>query len=130
MSNTVKIKNKKKKEPLKVNYKLMAIVFAIFILIVVGLAVWASFHWGVGMGTVGVRPVTPEEADFAATDFDYDEADMFATDDVVTLTPEELEEMGISLDDLEEVEGAEDAAAEDAAAESGAEEAAETEEAE
>ena len=87
MSNTVKIKNKKKKSELKINYKLWAIVFAIFVAIIVGLAVWASFHWGVGMGTIGVEPVEPEVADLGATDM----ASSFSTDSVMTLTPEQLQ---------------------------------------
>ena len=104
MSNTVKIKNKKKKNEVKVNYKLWAIIFGVFVAAIVGLSVWASFHWGVGMGTIGVRPVDPEEAGAAATD----SAAEFATDAMV-LTPEQLEEMGISLDDVQSAEGAEDA---------------------
>ena len=87
MSNTVKIKNKKKKSELKINYKLWAIVFAIFVAIIVGLSVWASFHWGVGMGTIGVEPVEPEVADLGATDM----ASGFSTDDMMTLTPEQLQ---------------------------------------
>ena len=87
MSNTVKIKNKKKKSELKINYKLWAIVFAIFVAIIVGLAVWASFHWGVGMGTIGVEPVEPEVADLGATDM----ASGFSTDGMMTLTPEQLQ---------------------------------------
>lgn len=87
MSNTVKIKNKKKKSELKINYKLWAIVFAIFVAIIVGLAVWASFHWGVGMGTIGVEPVEPEAADLGATDM----ASGFSTDEMITLTPEQLQ---------------------------------------
>ena len=87
MSNTVKIKNKKKKSELKINYKLWAIVFAIFVAIIVGLAVWASFHWGVGMGTIGGEPVEPEVADLGATDM----ASGFSTDSVMTLTPEQLQ---------------------------------------
>ena len=89
MSNTVKIKNKKKKSELKINYKLWAIVFAIFVAIIVGLAVWASFHWGVGMGTIGVEPVEPEAVDLGATDM----ASGFSTDNVMTLTPEQLQQL-------------------------------------
>lgn len=89
MSNTVKIKNKKKKKELKINYKLWAIVFAIFVAIIVGLAVWASFHWGVGMGTIGVEPVDPQEASVSATDA----ASEFSTEDVITLTPEQLQQL-------------------------------------
>ena len=45
------------------------------------------------MGTIGVRPVNPEDAAAGATEAAVE----YATDgDVVTLTPEELEEMGIS----------------------------------
>ncbi|HAL58637.1 MAG TPA: hypothetical protein DCP64_04050 [Sarcina sp.] len=44
ISNTVKIKNKKKKTEVKVNYKLWAIIFGIFIAAIVGLSIWASFH--------------------------------------------------------------------------------------
>ena len=122
MSNTVKIKNKKKKTEVKVNYKLWAIIFGIFIAVILGLSIWASFHWGVGMGTVGVRPVNPEEAAAGATEA----AAESATDgEVVTLTPEQLEEMGISADDLQEAATEEgDAAAEDAAEDAGEGEAA------
>ena len=62
MSNTVKIKNRKKKSEVKVNYKLWAIVFGVFVAVIVGLSVWASFHWGVGFGTIGSDPMTSEEA--------------------------------------------------------------------
>ena len=105
MSNTVKIKNRKKKSEVKVNYKLWAIVFGVFVAVIVGLSVWASFHWGVGMGTVGVRPLTPEEAGTAASEI----ASEFATDGMITVTPEQLEQMGVSLDDVqaEDAEGAE-----------------------
>ena len=89
MSNTVKIKNKKKKKELKINYKVWAIVFAIFVAIIVGLAVWASFHWGVGMGTIGVEPVDPQEASVSAKDA----ASEFSTEDVITLTPEQLQQL-------------------------------------
>ena len=52
------------------------------------------------MGTIGVRPVNPEDAAAGATEAAVE----YATDgDVVTLTPEELEEMGISVDGLQEV---------------------------
>lgn len=121
MSNTVKIKNRKKKSEVKVNYKLWAIVFGVFVAVIVGLSVWASFHWGVGMGTVGVRPVTPEDAGAGATE----SAAEFATDDMITVTPEQLEQMGVSLDDVqaEDAGAAEagDAAAADDAAEKSAE---------
>lgn len=125
ISNTVKIKNKKKKTEVKVNYKLWAIIFGIFIAAIVGLSIWASFHWGVGMGTIGVRPVNPEDAAAGATEAAVE----YATDgDVVTLTPEELEEMGISVDGLQEVTPEEgEAAAEGAAEEAGEGEAAEAE---
>lgn len=125
MPNTVKIKNKKKKTEVKVNYKLWAIIFGIFIAAIVGLSIWASFHWGVGMGTIGVRPVNPEDAAAGATEAAVE----YATDgDVVTLTPEELEEMGISVDGLQEVTPEEgEAAAEGAAEEAGEGEAAEAE---
>lgn len=47
------------------------------------------------MGTIGVRPVNPEDAAAGATEAAVE----YATDgDVVTLTPEELEEMGISVE--------------------------------
>lgn len=103
MSNTVKIKNRKKKNEVKVNYKLWAIIFGVFVAAIVILSVWASFHWGVGLGTIGVRPVDPEEAGAAATE----SAAEFATDAMV-LTPEQLEEMGISLDDAQKAEGTEE----------------------
>ena len=74
---------------MKINYKLWAIVFAIFVAIIVGLAVWASFHWGVGMGTIGVEPVDPQEASVSATDA----ASEFSTEDVITLTPEQLQQL-------------------------------------
>lgn len=110
MSNTVKIKNRKKKKELKINYKLWAIVFGVFVALIVAGAVWASFHWGVGMGTIGVRPVTPDEnADAFATS-----ASEFATGELPMLTPEQLEEMGI------QVEGAEEADAENADADADA----------
>ena len=44
MSNTVKIKNKKKKNELKINYKLWAIVFGVFVALIVAGSVWASFQ--------------------------------------------------------------------------------------
>lgn len=116
MSNTVKIKNRKKKNDVKVNYKLWAGVFGAFVAAIVILAVWASFHWGVGMGTIGVRPVTPENADAGATE----SAAEYSTDGAVVLTPEQLEEMGISLDDLQEVEAEGSESAGDAAADAAA----------
>lgn len=119
MSNTVKIKNRKKKSEVKVNYKLWAIVFGVFVAIIVGLSVWASFHWGVGMGTVGVRPLTPEEAGAAASEI----ASEFATDGMITVTPEQLEQMGVSQDDVqaEDAEGAEAGAEAAEGADQGAE---------
>ena len=107
------------------NYKLWAIIFGIFIAAIVGLSIWASFHWGVGMGTIGVRPVNPEDAAAGATEAAVE----YATGgDVVTLTPEELEEMGISVDGLQEVTPEEgEAATEGAAKEAGEGEAAEAE---
>jgi len=115
MSNTVKIKNKKKKNEIKINYKLWAIIFGAFVGVIVIGAVWASFHWGVGFGTIGSDPMTSEEAAAAASQI----ANMGGTDAVV-LTPEELEKMGITTDGTENAEGAEGAAA-DSAAEDGAE---------
>ena len=119
MSKTVKIKNRKKKSEVKVNYKLWAIVFGVFVAIIVGLSVWASFHWGVGMGTVGVRPLTPEEAGAAASEI----ASEFATDGMITVTPEQLEQMGVSPDDVqaEDAEGAEAGAEAAEGADQGAE---------
>lgn len=120
MSNTVKIKNKKKKKEMKVNYKLWAIVFGIFVAVIVVGSVWASFHWGVGMGTIGNKPMSSEDAAAAAS-----EIAASAGTDAIVLTPEQLEEMGISVDDLKEsakenAEGEADAAAEEAAEETGA----------
>lgn len=125
MSNTVKIKNKKKKKEVKINYKLCAIIFGIFVAVIVVGSVWGAFHWGVGMGSIGQKPMSSEDAAAAAT-----EIAAAAGTDAIVLTPEQLEEMGYSLEDLqgaaEQTEGAEDAAAEDAAAEdAGAEDAAE-----
>ena len=117
MSNTVKIKNKKKKSDFKVNYKLWAIVFGVFVALIVAGSVWASFHWGVGIGSIGKKPMSSEDAAAAASEI----ASEFSTDAVV-LTPEQMEELGIV--DNGEV-GTEDAAADDAAAEdAGAEDAA------
>ena len=126
MSNTVKIKNRKKKSEIKVNYKLLAIIFGIFVAVIVGLSVWASFHWGVGMGTIGVRPVTPEEPAVAATGATVDAASEFSTDNVITVTPEQLEKMGINVNGTA-AEGAE--AVEEAAEEAGADAAAADQEA-
>ena len=125
MSNTVKIKNRKKKSEIKVNYKLLAIIFGIFVAVIVGLSVWASFHWGVGMGTVGVRPVTPETPGAAATGTTVEAASEFSTDNVITLTPEQLEKMGISVNGAE---GEGTAAVEEAAEDAGADAAAAAEE--
>ena len=70
------------------------------------------------MGTIGVRPVNPEDAAAGATEAAVE----YATDgDVVTLTPEELEEMGISVDGLQEVTPEEEEAGEGEAAEAEAE---------
>ena len=71
------------------------------------------------MGTVGVRPVTPEDAGAGATE----SAAEFATDDMITVTPEQLEQMGVSLDDVqaEDGEGTEAGAEGGEAAEEGAE---------
>ena len=93
MSNTVKIKNKKKKKELKINYKLWAIVFAIFVAIIVGLAVWASFHWGVGIGSIGGDKIAPEDAAVAAT-----EIAASAGTDVIMYTPEDLEKILKTMD--------------------------------
>lgn len=129
MSNTVKIKNKKKKNEVKVNYKLWAIIFGIFVAVIVAGSVWGAFHWGVGMGTIGKEPMSSEDAAAAAT-----EIAAAAGTDAVVLTPEQLEKMGYSLEDLqgaaEQAEGAEDAAAGDAAAEDAADAAAEEADAE
>lgn len=118
MSNTVKIKNKKKKKEVKVNYKLGAIIFGIFVAVIVTGSVWGAFHWGVGMGTIGQKPMSSEDAAAAAT-----EIAAAAGTDAIVLTPEQLEEMGYSMEDLQnaaQAEGAEDAAAEDAGAEDAA----------
>jgi hypothetical protein len=117
MSNTVKIKNKKKKSDFKVNYKLWAIVFGVFVALIVAGSVWASFHWGVGIGSIGKKPMSSEDAAAAASEI----ASEFSTDAVV-LTPEQMEELGIVVNGEA---GTEDAAADDAAAEdAGAEDAA------
>jgi hypothetical protein len=110
MSNTVKIKNKKKKNEIKINYKLWAIIFGVFVGVIVIGAVWASFHWGVGFGTIGSDPMTSEEAAAAATEIANS-----ASTDAIVLTPEELEKMGITTDGNVTVEGAGDAAADGAA---------------
>lgn len=125
MSNTVKIKNRKKKKEIKVNYRLWAIVFGVFVALIVGLAVWASFHWGVGMGSIGApKDNAAEAATEAATG-----AVASPTDNVITLTPDQLKQMGITVEDGEnagdaeaadKADGAEDGAAKDAAAEDGA----------
>lgn len=121
MSNTVKIKNKKKKKEVKVNYKLWAIIFGIFVAVIVAGSVWASFHWGVGIGTIGKEPMSSEDAAAAAT-----EIAAAAGTDAIVLTPEQLEEMGYSLDDLQgvnaEAEGEKDEAVEEAGADGAAEE--------
>ena len=119
MSNTVKIKNKKKKSDFKVNYKLWAIVFGVFVALIVAGSVWASFHWGVGIGSIGKKPMSSEDAAAAASEI----ASEFSTDAVV-LTPEQMEELGIVVngeagtdDAAADAAVAEDAAAEDAASE-------------
>ena len=103
MSNTVKIKNKKKKNEVKVNYKLWAIIFGIFVAVIVVGSVWASFHWGVGMGTIGDKQMSSEDAAAAAS-----EIAASAATDAVVLTPEQLEQMGLTVDGQQE--GAEEAA--------------------
>lgn len=106
MSNTVKIKNKKKKKEVKVNYKLWAIIFGIFVAVIVVGSVWASFHWGVGMGTIGDKPMSSQDAAAAAS-----EIAASAATDAVVLTPEQLEQMGLTVDGHQEgAEGAEEAA--------------------
>ena len=130
MSNTVKIKNKKKKNEVKVNYKLWAIIFGIFVAVIVVGSVWASFHWGVGMGTIGDKQMSSEDAAAAA----YEIAASAATDAVV-LTPEQLEQMGLTVNGQQEgakeaAEGEAEAAGEDAgAAEEAGEDAAAAEDA-
>ncbi len=123
MSNTVKIKNKKKKNEVKVNYKLWAIIFGIFVAVIVVGSVWASFHWGVGMGTIGDKQMSSEDAAAAAS-----EIAASAATDAVVLTPEQLEQMGLTVNGQQEgaeeaAEGEAEAAGEDAAAaeEAGAE---------
>lgn len=116
MSNTVKIKNKKKKNEVKVNYKLWAIIFGIFVAVIVVGSVWASFHWGVGMGTIGDKQMSSEDAAAAAS-----EIAASAATDAVVLTPEQLEQMGLTVNGQQE--GAEEAAegeAETAGEEAGA----------
>ena len=119
MSNTVKIKNKKKKNELKINYKLWAIVFGVFVALIVAGSVWASFHWGVGIGSVGGDKIAPEDAAAAATDIAAN-----AGTDVIMYTPEDLEKMGLSLDGEaeteEQTEGEAAPAAEEAAENAGA----------
>lgn len=118
MSNTVKIKNKKKKSDFKVNYKLWAIVFGVFVALIVAGSVWASFHWGVGIGSIGKKPMSSEDAAAAASEI----ASEFSTDAVV-LTPEQMEELGIVVNGEAGTEdAADDAAAEDAGAEDAASE--------
>lgn len=118
MSNTVKIKNKKKKKEVKVNYKLLAIIFGIFVALIVVGSVWASFHWGVGVGTIGQKPMSNEDAAAAAT-----EIAASASTDAIVLTPEQLEEMGIDLQGADtQAEGAEDPAVEESASKESASE--------
>ena len=130
MSNTVKIKNKKKKNEVKVNYKLWAIIFGIFVAVIVVGSVWASFHWGVGMGTIGDKQMSSEDAAAAAS-----EIAASAATDAVVLTPEQLEQMGLTVNGQQEgaeeaAEGEAEAAGEDAgAAEEAGEDAAAAEEA-
>ena len=117
MSNTVKIKNKKKKNEVKVNYKLWAIIFGIFVAVIVVGSVWASFHWGVGMGTIGDKQMSSEDAAAAAS-----EIAASAATDAVVLTPEQLEQMGITVNGQQEgaeeaAEGEAEAAGEEAAGE-------------
>ena len=123
MSNTVKIKNKKKKNELKINYKLWAIVFGVFVALIVAGSVWASFHWGVGIGSIGGDKIAPEDAAAAAT-----EIAASAGTDVIMYTPEDLEKMGLTPDGGAETdaqaEGEADPAAEGAAENAGAEDAA------
>ena len=130
MSNTVKIKNKKKKNEVKVNYKLWAIIFGIFVAVIVVGSVWASFHWGVGMGTIGDKQMSSEDAAAAAS-----EIAASAATDAVVLTPEQLEQMGLTVNGQHEgaeeaAEGEAEAAGEEAgAAEEAGEDAAAAEEA-
>ena len=130
MSNTVKIKNKKKKSDFKVNYKLWAIIFGIFVAVIVVGSVWASFHWGVGMGTIGDKQMSSEDAAAAAS-----EIAASAATDAVVLTPEQLEQMGLTVNGQQEgaeeaAEGEAEAAGEDAgAAEEAGEDAAAAEDA-
>ena len=117
MSNTVKIKNKKKKNEVKVNYKLWAIIFGIFVAVIVVGSVWASFHWGVGMGTIGDKKMSSEDAAAAAS-----EIAASAATDAVVLTPEQLEQMGLTVNGQQEgaeeaAEGEAEAAGEEAAGE-------------
>ena len=130
MSNTVKIKNKKKKNEVKLNYKLWAIIFGIFVAVIVVGSVWASFHWGVGMGTIGDKQMSSEDAAAAAS-----EIAASAATDAVVLTPEQLEQMGLTVNGQQEgaeeaAEGEAEAAGEDAgAAEEAGEDAAAAEDA-
>lgn len=130
MSNTVKIKNKKKKNEVKVNYKLWAIIFGIFVAVIVVGSVWASFHWGVGMGTIGDKQMSSEDAAAAAS-----EIAASAATDAVVLTPEQLEQMGLTVNGQQEgakeaAEGEAEAAGEEAgAAEKAGEDAAAAEDA-
>ena len=117
MSNTVKIKNRKKKSEVKVNYKLWAIIFGIFVAVIVVGSVWASFHWGVGMGTIGDKQMSSEDAAAAAS-----EIAASAATDAVVLTPEQLEQMGLTVNGQQEgaeeaAEGEAEAAGEEAAGE-------------
>ena len=118
MSNTVKIKNKKKKSDFKVNYKLWAIVFGVFVALIVAGSVWASFHWGVGIESIGKKPMSSEDAAAAASEIASE-----SSTDAVVLTPEQMEELGIVVNGEAGTEdAADDAAAEDAGAEDAASE--------
>lgn len=118
MSNTVKIKNKKKKSDFKVNYKLWAIVFGVFVALIVAGSVWASFHWGVGIGSIGKKPMSSEDAAAAASEIASE-----SSTDAVVQTPEQKEEHGIVVNGEAGTEdAADDAAAEDAGAEDAASE--------
>ena len=118
MSNTVKIKKKKKKSDFKVNYKLWAIVFGVFVALIVAGSVWASFHWGVGIGSIGKKPMSSEDAAAAASEIASE-----SSTDAVVLTPEQMEELGIVVNGEAGTEdAADDAAAEDAGAEDAASE--------
>ena len=118
MSNTVKKKKKKKKSDFKVNYKFWAIVFGVFVALIVAGSVWASFHWGVGIGSIGKKPMSSEDAAAAASEIASE-----SSTDAVVQTPEQKEEHGIVVNGEAGTEdAADDAAAEDAGAEDAASE--------